>query len=144
MADNVHTIIGSTGHDVSLKFLDSGRAVGNVSVAVSRRWKDKRTQEDKEVTSWFDVVLYGKMAENAQASCPKGTRVIVTGRMDQRSWETQDGSKRTVLEIIADEFAPSLSFATAVVTRNPREDSGGYREQTRAPAQSRSSVEDPW
>jgi single-strand DNA-binding protein len=127
------TMIGNTTSEVELKFLNSGQAVALVSVAVNRRWKKQGSDEWQEKTSYFDVVMYGKLAENAQASCPKGTRVVATGRFEQRSWETDDGNKRSKIEFIADDFAPSLNFATVVVTRNPRNNDqrGGSRPSQR-------------
>ena len=144
MPDNTITLVGSLGHDVSLKFLDNGKAVGNVSLAVSKRWRNRQTNEWEEETSWFDVVVYGKLAQNAQASCVKGTRVIVTGVLKKRSWETQDGDKRSVIEVIADEFGPALSFATASVTRNPREDNGQQSRGGRASVLHEPPAEQPW
>jgi single-strand DNA-binding protein len=122
MSENNITLVGNTVHGVSLKFLNSGKAAAHVSVAVNRRWRGK-DNEWQEETSYFDVVAYGTLAQNMEVSLSKGTRVIVTGRMKQRSWETQDGQKRTALELVADEVAPALSFATAVVTKAPRQNS---------------------
>jgi hypothetical protein len=83
-------------------------------------WTDRQSQERKESTSFFDVVAWGTLAENAATSLAKGTRVVVTGRLDQRSWETAEGDKRSKVEITADELAPSLRWATVQVTRNER------------------------
>ena len=70
--------------------------------------------------SFFNVVLWREMAENAGECLSKGMRVIVTGRLEQRSWETQEGEKRNVVEIVADEIGPSIRWATAEVRRNER------------------------
>ncbi len=70
--------------------------------------------------SFFDVTAWQQLAENVAESVQKGTRVIVTGRLDQRSWETQDGEKRSKIEIVADEVGPSVRYATAAVTKNER------------------------
>lgn len=136
MPENTITIVGNTGHDVSLKFLNSGQAAAKVSVGVNRRWKG-RNDEWQEETSWFDVVAYGDLAQNMELSLPKGTRVVVTGRMKQRTWETNDGQKRTAMELVADECSPSLVRATASVTKVER--------QNAAPAGGRPPVDDhPW
>ncbi|HEY5304143.1 MAG TPA: single-stranded DNA-binding protein [Acidimicrobiales bacterium] len=125
MADNTITVVGNVTRDPELKFLNSGQAALRLSVAVSRRWQNRQTQEWEEKTSFFDVSGYGSMAENAASSLSKGSRIVVTGRMEQRSWETESGEKRNAFEIVADEIAPSLRWATAVVTRTPRGEGAG-------------------
>ena len=131
MPDNTVTIVGNITRDPELKFLNSGQAAIRLSVAVNRRWQNRQTQEWEERVSYFDIAGYGPMAENAANSLSKGTRVVVTGRLEQRSWETENGDKRSIVEINADEIAPSLRFATAAVTRTPRPEGGSY---TPAPA----------
>lgn len=125
MADNTITVVGNVTRDPELKFLNSGQAALRLSVAVSRRWQNRQTQEWEEKTSFFDVSGYGSMAENAASSLSKGSRIVVTGRMEQRTWETESGEKRNAFEIVADEIAPSLRWATAVVTRTPRGEGAG-------------------
>src|ERR1039457_1727824 len=120
MADNAITVVGNVTRDPELKFLNSGQAALKLSIAVTPRWQNRRTQEWEERVSYFDVQAYGAMAENAANSLPKGTRVLCTGHMEQRSWDTPEGEKRYVWELIADEIGPSLRWATAVVTRTPR------------------------
>ncbi len=122
MPDNAITVVGNITRDPELKFLNSGQAAVRLSVAVNRRWQNRQTQEWEERVSYFEVVGYGALAENAANSLSKGTRVVVSGRLEQRSWETDQGDKRSVVEINADEIAPSLRFATAVVTKTPRPD----------------------
>ncbi|HEV2427191.1 MAG TPA: single-stranded DNA-binding protein [Acidimicrobiales bacterium] len=126
MPDNSITVVGNITRDPELKFLNSGQAAVRFSVAVNRRWQNRQTQEWEERTSYFEVTGYGAMAENAANSLTKGARVVVTGRLEQRSWETDQGDKRSVVEINADEIAPSLRFATATVTKVPRPEGGGY------------------
>jgi single-strand DNA-binding protein len=143
MADNTITVVGNVTRDPELKFLNSGQAALRLSVAVSRRWQNRQTQEWEEKTSFFDVSSYGSMAENAASSITKGARVVVTGRMEQRSWETESGEKRNAFEIVADEIAPSLRWATAAVTRTPRNEGGsgsgsGYADRP-APAPTRTN-----
>jgi single-strand DNA-binding protein len=127
MADNAITIVGNVTRDPELKFLNSGQAALRLSIAVNRRWQNRQTQEWEERVSYFEVQGYGAMAENAANSLVKGARVIVSGRLEQRSWETENGDKRSIVEINADEIGPSLKWATAVVTRTPRaEGAPGY------------------
>jgi single-strand DNA-binding protein len=92
-------------------------------VAVNRRWQDRNSGEWNEATSFFDVICWRELAENVSESLKRGTRVIVTGRLEQRTWE-QEGNKRSVVEIIADEVAPSLRWATAKVEKTERRSGG--------------------
>lgn len=126
MPDNAITVVGNVTRDPELKFLNSGQAAVRLSVAVNRRWQNRQTQEWEERVSYFEIAGYGQMAENAANSISKGTRVIVTGRLEQRSWETEAGEKRSIVEINADEIAPSLRFATAVVTKTPRPEGSSF------------------
>lgn len=147
MADNTITVVGNITRDPELKFLNSGQAAIRLSIAVNRRWMNRQTQEWDERVSYFEVAGYGPMAENAANSLSKGTRVIVTGRLEQRSWETENGDKRSIVEINADEIAPSLRFATAVVTRTPRGDgapSGGERQSRPSETPAYSYDEEPF
>src|ERR1700684_318501 len=135
MPDNTITVVGNITRDPELKFLNSGQAAVRLSIAVNRRWQNRQTQEWEERVSYFEVTGYGALAENAANSLTKGTRVIVSGRLEQRSWETENGEKRSIVEINADEIAPSLRFATAVVTRTPRaEDGAPARPEAARPA----------
>ena len=135
MAVNTVTVVGNLTRDPELRFTGSGVAQATLGVAVSRRWQNRQTQEWEEATSFFNVVAWREQAENAAESLTKGMRVVVTGRLEQRSWETDNGDKRSVVEISADEIAPSLRWATAQVTRNERSGGGGGgRPQAAAPA----------
>lgn len=120
MADNTVTIIGNLTKDPEMKFFSSGTAVVNFSVAVNRRWQNRQTQEWEEQVSFFNVVAWREQAENVAESIAKGSRVVVTGRLEQRSWETENGEKRSVVEVNADDIGPSLRWATAQITRNER------------------------
>ncbi len=119
MAANHVTLIGNLVDDPELRFTPSGVAMAKVRFAVNRRWQDKAGawQED---TSFFGGTLWREAAENAAESLQKGMRVIVTGRLEQRNWETPEGEKRSVVEVAIDEMGPSLRWATAAVTRSPR------------------------
>ena len=135
MADNTVTVVGNVTRDPELRFTNSGQATASFGLAVNRRWQNRQTQEWEEATSFFNVVAWREQAENAAESLTKGMRVVVTGRLEQRSWETDNGDKRSVVEISADEIAPSLRWATAQVTRNERSGGGGGgRPQAAAPA----------
>src|SRR5262245_19045950 len=114
------SIVGNLTRDPELRFTPSGQATASFGLAVNRRWQNRQTQEWEERVSFFDVTCWAQMAENVAESVQKGTRVIVSGRLEQRSWETNDGEKRSKIEIVADEVGPSLRFATAGVTRNER------------------------
>src|SRR3954452_13033444 len=116
------TVIGNCTRDPELRFTPSGMAVAAFGLAVNRRWQNRQTNEWEEAVSFFDVTCWQQLAENVSESVQKGTRVVVTGRLDQRSWETQDGEKRSKVEIVADEVGPSLRYATAQVVRNERRD----------------------
>jgi single-strand DNA-binding protein len=125
---NSITVIGNITRDPELRFTGSGQAKVNFGLAVNRRWQNRQTNEWEEAVSFFNVVAWGEMGENTSESLQKGSRVIVTGRLDQRSWETEDGEKRSVVEIVADEIGPSLRWATAQVTKTERKgpnDGGG-------------------
>jgi single-strand DNA-binding protein len=133
MSDNTLTIVGNVTRDPELKFLNSGQAWVKLSVAVNKRWKNRQTDEWNEKTSFFEVGAYGSLAENVANSITMGTRVTVTGQLEQRSWETENGDKRSVVEINAEEISPSLKWATAIVTRTPRENTPSYQSPASAP-----------
>jgi len=123
---NTVELIGNITRDPELRFTPSGAAVANFGLAVNRRWRNQQTNEWDEQVSFFDVVCWRELAENVAESLTKGSRVIVTGRLDQRSWETDQGEKRSKVEVVADEVGPSLRWATATVTRNERTDGGNF------------------
>jgi single-strand DNA-binding protein len=123
MSGNSVTIVGNVTRDPELRFTPSGQANARLGVAVNRRWQDRNSGEWQEATSFFDVICWRELAENVSESLKRGTRVIVTGRLEQRTWE-QEGNKRSVVEIIADEVAPSLRWATAKVEKTERRSGG--------------------
>lgn len=120
--DNTVTVVGNVTRDPELRFTQGGMAVASFGVA----WNKRRQDGDDEV-SFFDVTCFRDMAENVAESIQKGSRVVVYGTLQQRSWETPDGDKRSKVEILADEIAPSLKWATAQVTKNDRKGDGGGR-----------------
>lgn len=120
MADNTVTVIGNVTRDPELRFTPSGQAIATFGLAVNRRWQNRQTQEWEEQVSFFDVTCWAQLGQNVSDTLVKGSRAIVTGRLEQRSWETDQGDKRSKVEIIADEVGPSLRWATAEITRNER------------------------
>src|SRR5665213_3140483 len=117
---NSTTITGNLTREPEIRYTKEGLATAQLGIAVNRRWQDRTTQEWQEATSFFDVVCWRDLAENVALSLSKGMRVIVTGRLDQRSWETEDGEHRSKVEITADEIGPSLLFATTDGQRTAR------------------------
>jgi single-strand DNA-binding protein len=125
MNGNSVTIVGNLVDDPELRFTANGQAMAKFRVAVSRRWQDRSSGEWKEESSFFGCTAWREQAENAAESLKRGTRVIISGSLQQRSWETQEGDKRSVVEIQVDEVGPSLRWATASIERNARKDDGG-------------------
>ena len=120
--DNTVTLVGNVTRDPEIRYTPSGQTVATFGLAVNRRWQNKATNEWEEHVSFFDVKCWAQMAENVAESVPRGTRVLVTGRLEQRSWETDNGEKRSKVEVVADEVAPSLRWATAQVQKIDRRD----------------------
>jgi single-strand DNA-binding protein len=124
MASNSITLTGNLTRDPELRFTTGGRGVASFGLAVNRRYQVNG--EWQEQVSFFNIVCWGDLGENVAATLTKGSRCIVSGRLEQRSWETNDGEKRSVVEVIADEVGPSLRWATAPVERTERSgDFGG-------------------
>ncbi|MFC6938283.1 single-stranded DNA-binding protein [Actinomadura yumaensis] len=122
--DTVITIVGNLVEDPALRFTPSGQAVASFRVASTPRFFDRTAEAWKDGEALFlTCTVFRQQAEHAAESLTKGMRVIVQGRLKQRSYETRDGEKRTVFEVEADEVGPSLRSATAKVTRAGR--SGG-------------------
>ncbi|MGI9079696.1 MAG: single-stranded DNA-binding protein [Acidimicrobiales bacterium] len=117
---NSVTLVGNITRDPELRFTPSGQATASFGLAVNRVWNDRQTNERKEAVSFFDIVCWREMAENASESLAKGARVLVTGRLEQRSWETGEGERRSKIEVVADEIGPSLRWATAEIRKNDR------------------------
>lgn len=122
MADNTVTLVGNVTRDPELRYTPNGQTLASFGLAVNRRWQNRQTQEWEEQVSFFDVKAWAGLAENVAESIQRGTRVIVTGRLEQRSWETDNGEKRSKVEVVADEVAPSLRWATAQVQKIERSD----------------------
>jgi len=123
MADNSVTLVGNITRDPELRFTTGGRAVASFGLAVNRRYQVNG--EWQEQTSYFNVTAWGQLGENAAQSLAKGARTIVAGRLEQREYETREGEKRSVVEVVADEIGPSLRWATAQVEKTSRQSADG-------------------
>ena len=140
--DTTITMIGNLVDDPELRFTPSGAAVAKFRVASTPRYLDKATNEWKDGESLFlQCQIWRQAAENVAESLTKGMRVILSGRLKQRSYETKEGEKRTVFEVEVDEVGPSLRNATAKVTRTQRAGGSGGAA---APASAESLNDDPW
>jgi single-strand DNA-binding protein len=142
-SDNTVTIVGNVTRDPELRFTPSGQAVASFGLAVNRRWQNRQTQEWEEQTSFIDVKCWAQMAENVGESIGKGARVMVTGRLEQRSWETDQGDKRSKVEVVADEIGPSLRWATVDIRKNERREGGGSAPQGGGGGSSRPVANEP-
>ena len=119
-SDNTVTLVGNITDDPELRFTPSGAAVANFTVAVNRRYKNQDGQWEDKLDGFFRCSCWRDMAENVAESLKKGSRVVVVGRLQQRSWDDQDGNKRSAFEIQVDEVGPSLRWASASVTKSQR------------------------
>lgn len=139
--ETVTTVVGNLTADPELRFTPSGAAVANFTVASTPRFFDRQAGEWKDGEAMFlRCNIWRQAAENVAESLTRGMRVIVQGRLRQRSFETKEGEKRTVIELEADEIGPALRYATAKVNKVSRGQggSGGFGGGASAPA------EDPW
>ena len=124
--DTVITVIGNLTGDPELRFTPSGAAVANFTIASTPRTFDRQSNEWKDGDTLFmRCSIWREAAENVAESLTKGMRVIASGRLVQRSYETREGEKRTVVELQVDEVGPSLRYASAKVTRTQRSGGGG-------------------
>ena len=141
--ETVITVVGNLTADPELRFTASGAAVANFTVASTPRMLDRASGEWKDGEALFlRCSIWRQAAENVAESLTRGMRVVATGRLKQRSFETREGEKRTVIELDVDEVGPSLRYASAKVNRTQRgSTSGGFGSSGGdAPSQS----EDPW
>ena len=138
--ETIITVVGNLTADPELRFTATGAAVANFTVASTPRTFDKNTNEWKDGEALFlRCSIWRQPAENVAETLTRGARVIVSGRLQQRSYETKEGEKRTVIELAVDEIGPSLRYATAKVNRAVRVESGGGR-----PSGNTGQAEDPW
>ena len=122
--DNTVTVVGNVTRDPELRFAQSGMAIAQFGLA----WNRRRPDQEDEV-SFFDVTCFQQLAENVAESLKKGARVVVYGTLQQRRWETDNGDRRSKVEILADDVAPSLRWATAEVTKNEYRGGGDHRSE---------------
>ncbi len=118
------TIIGNLTRDPEIRYTRDGQATTSFGIASNRRWVNRDTQDWEEAVSYFDVVTWRDLAENVALSLVKGVRVVVTGRLEHRSWETEEGEKRSKVEVVADEVGVALRYATVDVHRVERPHQG--------------------
>ncbi|WP_296604838.1 single-stranded DNA-binding protein [Nocardioides sp.] len=146
--ETVITVVGNLVDDPELRFTPSGAAVANFRIASTPRTFDRQTNEWKDGEALFlSCSVWRQAAENVAESLQRGMRVIVQGRLKQRSYETREGEKRTVVELEVDEVGPALAFATAKVTRASRSGGGGGYSGGGGGGQSRPQSapgNDPW
>jgi single-strand DNA-binding protein len=124
-SDNTVTLVGNITDDPELRFTPSGAAVANFTVAVNRRTRTQSGEWEDKLDGFFRCNCWRDMAENVAESLQKGSRVMVVGRLQQRSWEDQEGNRRSAFEVQVDEVGPSLRWATASVQTSRR--SGGQQ-----------------
>jgi single-strand DNA-binding protein len=125
--ETIITVVGNLVADPELRFTPSGAAVASFRIASTPRIFDRQTNEWKDGEGLFlSCSVWRQAAENVAESLQKGMRVIVQGRLKQRSYETKEGEKRTVIELDVDEIGPSLKSATAKVTKAQRSGGGGF------------------
>lgn len=138
--DTVITVCGNLVADPELKFLGTGAAVASFTIASTPRTFDRQSNEWKDGEALFlRCSIWRQAAENVAESLTRGMRVIAQGRLQQRSYETREGEKRTVIELQVDEIGPSLTFATAKVNRTARGSDSGRSISGQAQSES-----DPW
>ena len=143
VGDVTVTVVGNLTNDPELRFTPSGAAVASFTVASTPRILDKATNEWKDGDALFlRCSVWRQAAENVAESLTRGARVIVTGRLKQRSYETKEGEKRTVVELEVDEVGPSLRYATAKVTKASR--GGGGGGFSGGGSSGASADDDPW
>lgn len=121
-SSNSVTLIGNLTRDPELRYTTGGRAVASFGLAVNRRYQSNG--EWQEQVSFFNVTAWGDLGENIAATLNKGNRAIVFGRLEQREYETREGEKRTIVEIVAEEVGPGLRWAQAQIERTERSDGG--------------------
>lgn len=144
VGDTQITLVGNLVDDPELRFTPSGQAVAKFRVASTPRYRDNQTGEWKDgETLFLTCNVWRQAAENVAETLQRGMRVIVQGRLRQRSYETREGEKRTVYEVEADDVGPSLRMATAKVNKTSRSGGGGgggFGGSGNGPSQ----VDDPW
>jgi len=143
--ETVITVVGNLTADPELRFTPSGAAVANFTVASTPRTFDRQSGEWKDGEALFlRCNIWRQAAENTAESLTRGMRVIVSGRLRQRSFETREGEKRTVMEMEVDEVGPSLRYATAKVNKATRQGGGSGNGGYGSSGSFGPAAEDPW
>ena len=143
--ETVITVVGNLTADPELRFTPSGAAVASFTVASTPRTFDRQSNEWKDGDALFlRCSIWRQAAENVAESLQRGMRVVVSGRLKQRSFETREGEKRTVIELDVDEVGPSLRYATAKVNRTQRGSGGGGGFGGGESSGGSAPAEDPW
>jgi len=146
-SDNQVTLVGNLTDDPELRYTPNGAAVCKFRIAVNRRIQDGAGNWKDGEASYFSINCWRGLAENAAESLTRGTRVIVAGRLQFRSWENQEGEKRSAVEVEADEVGPSLKWATAKIERQTRSSSAtsgsDWGERVAAPVGATDQEETP-
>ena len=125
MVDNTVTIVGNLTADPEVRVTDSGATLAEIRIAQNKRKRNSDGSWEEGEPMYFQGTVWNDMAENASSSLQKGMRVIVVGRLNYRSWETQEGQNRSVVDIAIDEIAPSLRWARANIERTSGGSTGG-------------------
>ena len=142
--DTIITVIGNLTDDPELRFTQSGAAVAKFRVASTPRMLDKTSGEWKDGDPLFlSCTVWRQAAENVAESLQRGARVIVQGRLRQRTYETKEGEKRTVIDLEVDEIGPSLRYATAKVQKMSRSGGGGFGSSSGGSGGG-FAADDPW
>src|ERR1700753_3553697 len=143
--DTTITVIGNLTDDPELRFTPSGAAVAKFRVASTPRFMDKTSGEWKDGEPLFlSCTVWRQVAENVAESLSRGSRVIISGRLRQRTYETKEGEKRTVIDLEVDEIGPSLRHATAKVQKMSRSGGGGFGGGSSGGSGGGFAADDPW
>jgi single-strand DNA-binding protein len=143
--ETIITVVGNLTADPELRFTPSGAAVASFTIASTPRTFDRNSNEWKDGEALFlRCSIWRQAAENVAESLQRGMRVIASGRLKQRSYETREGEKRTVVELEVDEIGPSLRYATAKVNRTQRGSGGGGFGASGSDSSGGAPADDPW
>lgn len=140
MPDTTVSLVGNTTRDAEIRYTQSGQAVADFGMAVSNRTKNQAGEWEDGPGQFYDVSVWGTTAENFAESCPRGTRVMVIGRLQFDTWE-KDGEKRSKVKIVADHVGPELRWSTAAVTKVAKGD-GAKPASRPKPAPAASTYDD--
>ena len=145
MSASPTVLIGNATGDPELKYLNNGTPKLSFSIAVNHYWTDQDGGK-QEKTSFFNVVAWRGLAEDAARVIEKGIRLVISGRLEQRTWEGEDGKKNTIVELVADDIAPSVRGLESIVRVKRSADGGAQKPRQLAKTGARSAVaeEDPF